>query len=97
MSSRRADTIHISAEIGMTRSSKCRVFDSLCIQAKADLLRIVLPSGQRSWDHFGLETVSPSSLVLVRIIVTGRLSGLCVSIMKDLLEVLDGLPFFDRW
>lgn len=95
MSSCWPSTIHVSAKVGVSWCGECRVCDSLCIQAKPNFMRVVLRNRQRSWYHLGLMTISPSRLVLIRIILASWLQSLKISEVEDLLRVGDELAFLE--
>jgi hypothetical protein len=97
VSSRWPTAVHVGTEIVRTWSSKCRICDAFRVQAKPNLLRVVLRYWKRARDDFRLVSVSPAMLVLVRIICACRLQSLEICEVEDLLGVGDELAFFEIW
>lgn len=95
MSSHRSTTVHIRAVVVRTRSSKCRVCDSLGVESESNFVRIVLGYRKCSRNELRLMPISPSMLVFIRIICAGRLQTLEISIMKHLFRVSDKLSFLE--
>ena len=80
-------SIHIRAEIRMSRGRKRTVRDSLRIQSKSIFLRVVLPSWECTRDDFALVAVAPALHVLVGIVGARRLAALEIRVVEDLLGV----------
>jgi len=81
----------------MSWCSECRICDSLRIQPKSCFLWIVLRDWQCTRYHFRLESISPSSLVLVRVLCSGRLQPLEIGEVEGLLNVGNELSFPEFW
>lgn len=88
-------SIHVSARVRNAWGGERRVVAALGIQAIASILRIVLSHGQSSWNDFGLLTIAPTRLVVVRVILTYGLLSLKFSSVEDLLRIAQRLPLDD--
>lgn len=95
VSSRWPAAVHVGAEVVRAWSRECRVCDTFRIKTKPYLLWVVLCHWKRSWDDFRLVSVSPSLLIVVRIVRTCRLQSLKVCKMKDLLRIGNKLALLE--
>lgn len=95
VSSRWPAAVHISTKVRMSRRSKCRICDAFRVQPKANLLWIILRHRQRPWYNLRLMAVTPSSLILIRVVFSRRLQPLKIRKMKRLLRVRNKLALFE--
>ena len=96
MRSSGSNPIRVSTEISVSRRCECRIRDSLSIQPKAWFLGVVLSCWQSSRDHLRLEAVSKTREIFKWVVIAGWLAGHGISVMEDLLKVLNGGSGVDR-
>jgi len=91
----RPDTVHVSAVIVRSRSSKGRVCDALGVETKSGSLWVVLRHWKSTRNHFRLESVAEAVLILVRVTFASVLLALKIGVVKDMVDILGRLAFVD--